>query len=138
MVTLLSVLNSSPVWGGGLWLYEGGTPDLGTAAAGRAALASDASTAGTNPAGMTRLERSQMLAAFQGIYINSRFDVEIADFGGGGGGNAGGFVPSGSLHYVQSLGPTGSSGSAPAPFSAWESTTARPGPAAITPPKPNC
>ncbi|MGD2000540.1 MAG: outer membrane protein transport protein, partial [Desulfobacterales bacterium] len=82
MVTLLGVLMSSPVWGGGLWLYEGGTPDLGTAAAGRAALAADASTAGTNPAGMTRLERSQMLAAFQGLYINSRFDVEVADFGG--------------------------------------------------------
>jgi len=53
-------------WAGGLWLYESGAPDLGTAAAGRAALAADASTAGTNPAGMTRLERSQMLAAFQG------------------------------------------------------------------------
>jgi long-chain fatty acid transport protein len=105
LVTLLSVWISSPAWGGGLWLYEAGTPDLGTAAAGRAALASDASTAGANPAGMTRLERSQMLAAFQGIYINSRFDVDVADFGGGGGGNAGGFVPSGSLHYVQSLTP---------------------------------
>ena len=51
-------------WGAGLWLYEQGTPDLGTAGAGRAALAADASTAIANPAGMTRLERSQMLAAF--------------------------------------------------------------------------
>ena len=67
LVTLLSVWISSPAWGGGLWLYEAGTPDLGTAAAGRAALASDASTAGANPAGMTRLERSQMLAAFRPI-----------------------------------------------------------------------
>ncbi|MEE4603898.1 MAG: outer membrane protein transport protein [Desulfobacteraceae bacterium] len=88
-------------WAGGLWLYESGAPDLGTAAAGRAALAADASTAGTNPAGMTRLERSQMLAAFQGIYVDTQFDTKISGFGGGDGGNAGGFVPSGSLHYVQ-------------------------------------
>ena len=85
---------------GGLWLYEGGTPDLGTAGAGRAALAGDASTAGTNPAGMTRLDRSQMLAAVQGLYVNSKFDTDLSGFGGGDGGNAGGFLPSGSLHYV--------------------------------------
>jgi len=54
---------SSPVWAGGLWLHEAGTPDLGTASAGRTALAADASTAGINPAGMTRLDRSQMLIA---------------------------------------------------------------------------
>ena len=97
---LFSVILAPPVWAGGLWLYEGGTPDLGTAAAGRAALATDASTAGMNPAGMTRLDRSQMLAAVQGLYINARFDTELSGFGGGDGGNAGGFVPSGSLHYV--------------------------------------
>jgi long-chain fatty acid transport protein len=54
---------------------------------------------------MTRLERSQMLAAIQGLYVNTRFDTDIADFGGGNGGNAGGLVPSASLHYVQSLTP---------------------------------
>ena len=90
----------SAAWGGGVWLYEGGAPDLGTAAAGRAALAADASTAGTNPAGMTRLDRSQLLSAVQGLYVNSRFDTKLSGFGGGDGGNAGGFVPSGSLHYV--------------------------------------
>jgi long-chain fatty acid transport protein len=89
-----------PAWGGGVWLYEGGTPDLGTAGAGRAALAADASTAGANPAGMTRLDRSQMLAAVQGLYVNSKFDTGLSGFGGGDGGNAGGFVPSGGLHYV--------------------------------------
>ena len=89
-----------PAWGGGVWLYEGGTPDLGTAGAGRAALAADASTAGANPAGMTRLDRSQMLTAVQGLYVNSRFDTKSSGFGGGDGGNAGGFVPSGGLHYV--------------------------------------
>ena len=102
-VMIVGLLAGSPARGAGLWLYEGGTPDLGTAGAGRAALAADASTAGANPAGMTRLERSQMLLAVQGIYVNSRFDTEIADFGGGDGGNAGGFVPAGGLHYVHSM-----------------------------------
>ena len=63
LVTILGLLMSSPVWAGGLWLHEAGTPDLGTASAGRTALAADASTAGINPAGMTRLDRSQMLIA---------------------------------------------------------------------------
>ena len=43
--------------GGGVFLYEVGTPDLGLASAGRAALAEDASTVMGNPAGMSRLDR---------------------------------------------------------------------------------
>ena len=106
LVLLISgVLWAAPAGAAGLLLYELGTPDLGTAAAGRAALAADAATAAANPAGMTRLDRSQSLAAFQGLYVNSRFDTDTADFGGGDGGNAGGFVPAGSLHYVHSLNP---------------------------------
>jgi long-chain fatty acid transport protein len=87
-------------WGAGLWLYELGTPDLGTASAGRASMATDASTAAANPAAMTRLDSSQMLAAAQGIYIDLQFDTDESGFGGGNGGNAGEFVPAGSLHYV--------------------------------------
>ena len=97
------ILFIAPAKGAGLWLYEWGTPDLGTAAAGRAALATDASTASANPAGMTRLKRSQLLTAVQGIYIDTRFDTDVSGFGGGDGGNAGGFVPAGSLHYVQRI-----------------------------------
>jgi long-chain fatty acid transport protein len=62
---IVLILLSSPAGAGGLWLYEMGTPDLGTASAGRAAMALDASTAFGNPAGMTKLERSQFLGAFQ-------------------------------------------------------------------------
>ncbi len=103
LVSLVLSLITTTAYAGGLWLYEGGTPDLGTAAAGRAALAADASTAGINPAGMSRLDRSQMLVALQGIYADVQFDTELSGFGGGDGGNAGGFVPSGSLHYVHRL-----------------------------------
>jgi long-chain fatty acid transport protein len=104
LLALFSVFLLVPAaWGAGLWLYETGGPDLGTAGAGRAALAGDASTAGSNPAGMTRLDRSQMLGTVQGLYVNSRFDTQSSGFGGGDGGNAGGFVPSGGLHYVHRL-----------------------------------
>jgi long-chain fatty acid transport protein len=103
MIMLAGILIGSPSWGAALWLYESGAPDLGTAGAGRAALANDASTAGANPAGMTRLDRSQMLVAVQGIYVNSRFDIDTDSFGGGDGDNAGGFIPAGGFHYVHSL-----------------------------------
>jgi long-chain fatty acid transport protein len=62
LLALFNVFLLVPMaWGGGVWLYEGGTPDLGTAGAGRAALADDAATAGADPAGMTRLDRSQVM-----------------------------------------------------------------------------
>ena len=105
MAMMAALLMGSPVWGAGLWLYEIGSPDLGTAAAGRAAMASDASAAAANPAGMTKLDRSQMLGALQGLYVNAKFDTELSGFGGGDGGNAGGFVPTGSLHYVHRITP---------------------------------
>jgi long-chain fatty acid transport protein len=93
-------LLSSPAMAAGLWLYEQGAPDLGTASAGRASMAADASTAAANPAAMTRLDSSQVLAAAQGVYIDLQFDTERSGFGGGDGGNAGGFMPAGSLSYV--------------------------------------
>ena len=105
VAVMAALLVGSPVWGAGLWLYEMGSPDLGTAAAGRAATANDASAAGVNPAGMTNLDRSQMLVALQGIYVNAKFNTELSGFGGGDGGNAGGFVPTGSLHYMHRVTP---------------------------------
>ncbi|MGD8252465.1 MAG: outer membrane protein transport protein [Desulfobacterales bacterium] len=91
--------------GAALWLYEMGAPDMGAAGAGQAAKAADASTAFLNPAGMTRLDRSQVLLGIQPTYLDIQFDTQDSAFGGGDGGNAGGFVPVGSLHYVHSLTP---------------------------------
>ena len=87
----------------GLWLYEQGMPDLGTAAAGRAALAESAATAGGNPAGMTRLKQSQLLLGVQPMFVDAKFETETSSFGGGDGGNSGGWVPAGGLHYVHSV-----------------------------------
>jgi long-chain fatty acid transport protein len=102
MFFLLSISNSA--WGAGLWLYEGGTPDMGTAAAGRAALANDASTAGTNPAGMIRLDRSQMQIGVQPLYLNSEFSPDSGTtVSGSDGGNAGGWILAGSFSYAHKL-----------------------------------
>ena len=104
---LLSVLcilfAAASVQAGALWLYEEATPDMGVAGAGRQAAAQDASTAGGNPAGMTRLDRSQAEGGFLGIYPQAKFKVQETDVSGGGVGNAGYFTPAGTLYYVHSL-----------------------------------
>ena len=100
------VLVASPAGAGGFWLYEMGTPDLGTAAAGRAALAQDAATVFGNPAGMTKLDRTQVLIGTQLVYGDVRFDTGSGTtVAGGNGGNASGLVPGGSLAFVQSVTP---------------------------------
>jgi long-chain fatty acid transport protein len=97
------MLGASTAWAGGAWVYETGATDVGTASAGRAALANDASTAFGNPAGMTRLG-SQALFALQPIIVTTEFDVGPGTtISGSSGGNAGGFVPSGGVYAVYSL-----------------------------------
>ena len=61
--------------GAALGLYETGAPDLGTASAGRAAMAADASTAAANPAGMTLLDRSQLLVAAGALLPSTNFNI---------------------------------------------------------------
>jgi long-chain fatty acid transport protein len=87
--------------GAALELYETGAPDLGTASAGRAALASDASTAAANPAGLTLLDRSQLLWASGALLPSVNFDVASeTTTKGSGGGNAGVFMPIGGFFYA--------------------------------------
>jgi long-chain fatty acid transport protein len=103
-VALLSLIGPlSPAWAGGIWLYEMATPDQGTAAAGRAALGLDASTAWANPAGMTRLEQSQLLFGLGPLVIQSEFDVEPGTTTSGGGADISSVLPLGSGYYVHSL-----------------------------------
>ena len=99
-----TMLSASPALAGGFWLYEMGTPDLGTASAGRAALAKDAATVFGNPAGMTSLSGSELLVGAQLVYADVEFDRgPDTTVGGGNGGNAGGLIPGGSVHYAQSV-----------------------------------
>ncbi|MFZ2060282.1 MAG: outer membrane protein transport protein [Candidatus Binatus sp.] len=101
-VILLALVTSARA--AGLLLYETGAPDLGTASAGRAAMAGDASTAAANPAGMTQLDRSQLLTASGALLPFTNFDVASqTTTSGGGGGNAGVFSPIGGFFYVYRL-----------------------------------
>src|SRR5512134_1520336 len=89
---LAATVATTSAHAGGLFLYEMATPDLGTASAGRAATADNAATAFGNPAGMTRLDQSQMLIGVQPGYGISRFDKDNeTTISGGNGGNALGF-----------------------------------------------
>jgi long-chain fatty acid transport protein len=103
LTTLSLVLPGVAAEAAGLWLYDMGTPDVGTASAGMASRAADGATAFANPAGMTRLADSQLMVGLQPMYGNVKFNTDQATFGGGDGGNAGGFAPTGSLSYVHSV-----------------------------------
>jgi long-chain fatty acid transport protein len=90
-------------------IAEQSASGIGTAFAGGAAIAEDASTVWSNPAGMTRLDRPQFV--FAGHYIDPSFTATVnsastvlgVPIGGGAGKDAGesAFVPN--LYYVQPL-----------------------------------
>lgn len=105
LAILLSTAFTAPLWAAGILPYEIGTPEVGTAAAGWSARAQDAGTAFTNPAGMTRLDRSQWLLGVQPLYGNVRFHTDEATYGGNNGGNAVGWLLSGGLYGVYSVTP---------------------------------
>jgi long-chain fatty acid transport protein len=101
LATLILLAFVPSARGAALELYETGAPDLGTASAGRAAMAADASTAAANPAGMTLLDRTQLLGASGAILPSTNFNVgPKTTKPGTGGGNAGVFMPVGSFFYV--------------------------------------
>ena len=103
-ILLVSLIASSSQ-AGGLYLYELGTPDVGTAAAGWAARAQDAATVFTNPAGMTRLEKSELLVGVQPLYLNAEFSPDSNTTTSGSDGDASSWLPAGGLYYVHNLMP---------------------------------
>jgi long-chain fatty acid transport protein len=102
-------LLASSAWAGGIYLYEVGSADTGLASAGYASRAQDASTVFTNPAGMMRLEKPELDAGAQVIYLHTKFDpngntsavacnVPTAQSPStAANGNPSGFIPAGSL-----------------------------------------
>jgi len=105
MTTLILCLVPLSAHAGGLYLYELGTPDVGLAAAGYAARAQDASTAFTNPAGMTRLKETQVLFGAQPMYLHVKFDSSAETTTSGKNGDANGWIPAGGLFMVTPLTP---------------------------------
>jgi len=87
--------------GGGLYLYEMGTEDLGLAGAGAAARAQDASTVFSNPAGMTRLEGDQLTLGAQILYGDLPYHLNNADLEGSD--NVVGWLPAASSFYSHSI-----------------------------------
>ena len=105
---LLTQVITTPrfAYAGGLELYEYGTPAVGLAGAGDAARAQDASTLFTNPAGMTHLDRSQVMVGIQPTYGSAHFDRDQdTTMPGRPSGNPVGFVPGGSFFYVNDVSP---------------------------------
>ncbi|MBW1866073.1 MAG: outer membrane protein transport protein [Deltaproteobacteria bacterium] len=94
----------TPVWAGGLYLEEFGTPSMGVASAGAEAVAADASASWHNPAGMTRLDGKQLMVAGGLVYSKAKFDQKPGNIvSGGDGGDAGGLAPMGGAFYTHSL-----------------------------------
>ena len=75
LVLWLGLLGPGQAMAGGLIAYEVGTADVGLASVGYNARAQDASTVFTNPAGMTRLQGNQLLAAGQLDYGWTKFSI---------------------------------------------------------------
>jgi long-chain fatty acid transport protein len=84
-------------------MYERGTPEVGTANAGVAARAQDASIAASNPAGMTRLDRPEVMSGIQPIILNVHFSPDAGTTTSGPKGDADGVIPAATLYYVQPL-----------------------------------
>jgi long-chain fatty acid transport protein len=103
-IFLVALLVSGSASAGGIMIYDFGSPDVGLASAGYAARAQDAATVFTNPAGMNRLEQSQILGGLQALYGDVVFSPTAATtVAGSDGGNAIGWMPGGSLFVVQKL-----------------------------------
>jgi long-chain fatty acid transport protein len=99
-VVVFLLFPAVPAQAGGLYLYEVGSPDVGAAAAGYAARAQDASTVYTNPAGMTRLSRPELMLGVQPMYLNMKFSPNSSTTTSGPDGDASTWIPGGSLFYA--------------------------------------
>lgn len=98
---------ASPVqlaFAGGLYIQEYATPSMGTADAGSQAWADNASTAWHNPAGMTRLESSEVGTGIGFVRSKIQFDADDnTPTGGNDGGDAGSTAPLASLDGVYKI-----------------------------------
>ncbi|MCZ6602114.1 MAG: outer membrane protein transport protein [Planctomycetota bacterium] len=100
-LAILCLAMVSPALAGGAWVYETGAPEHGTAFAGSAARAGDASTVWFNPAGMTLLDRTQYMVGVIPIFSSNKFSPgSLTSVTGGDGGDAGGFAPGASFYFA--------------------------------------
>ncbi len=87
--------------------YELGTPIIGTAGVGQAAIAEDASTSNFNPAGKTQLQESQFMLGSQVVFPYTHFSIGSQNtISGNNGGNAASLTPGADFYYIYSVTPT--------------------------------
>lgn len=89
---LLLAVFSGAVSAAAFQLWEQNASGLGTAYAGSAAVADNASTVFFNPAGMTQLKGMQLSAGVTGIGLSGKFNNQGSTATGGNGGDAGGWA----------------------------------------------
>jgi long-chain fatty acid transport protein len=103
LIPFLILTAIKPAWASGLSVYEQGQPGIGTANVGQAAYANDASTVYFNPAGMTVMERSEVMSGGMLLIPKVEFasDNNIANpfSGNDGGDNAGIVLPGGGILF---------------------------------------
>ena len=101
---ILLAMFSTSSFAGGLYISEFGHPLQGASNAGAGAIAQDASTAFTNPAGIMSLEQSEWMVTGIGIYSKIEFEQQAGTtVAGNNGGDAGGFAPGASLFYANPI-----------------------------------
>lgn len=104
IIALFFIFINTTAFAGGLYISEFGTPSMGVAAAGSQAVASDASTAFHNPAGMTRISGKELMLTGGVLYSTVKFDPDDnTPIAGNNGGEAGGPAPILGQFYVHSL-----------------------------------
>jgi len=105
VAAIFACLIATSAHAGGLYLYELGNPEVGLAGAGWTARAQDAATVFTNPAGMTRLQKSELLVGAQPLYLHVDFSPDSKTTTSGKDGDASTWLPAGGMYYVHNLNP---------------------------------
>jgi len=105
-VVISSLILTNHIYAAAFQYYELGTPIIGTAAVGQAALSSDASTAYFNPAGMASLMKTQLMLGSEILIPFTEFNPNNENtVHGDDGGEAASLLPGMGLYYVYSYSP---------------------------------
>ncbi len=105
-LAIVSMNMFNPVFAAAFQFYELGTPIIGTAGVGQAAVANDASTSYFNPAGMTQLTDTQFMIGSQLILPYTHFSISPENtIHGNNGGEAASLTPGADFFYAYSFSP---------------------------------
>lgn len=101
---LACLIFSTQAFAGAAYIYEMIPTEVGTAGAGSAAKAQNASTVFTNPAGMTYIDHVEIEAGATLMYLNAPFSSQVGTTATGRSGDTSEWFGGGNFSYVQPLG----------------------------------